>query len=67
LNNFIALSFSGTVSTSLTRPRYRNQELEQIIKYQEGNAELQIIGQNLTAEDMEIVIYRGLQKNTVRK
>ncbi len=55
------------VSTCLLRPRYRNQKLEQIIKDQEGNAELEITGQNLAAEDMEIVIYHGLQNNTVRK
>jgi len=67
LNNFIILNFLETISTFLPRPGYRNQELEQIIKDQEGTAELHISYRNLTAEDMKIVIYHGLQNNMVRK
>jgi hypothetical protein len=47
-------------------PQYRNAKLEQIIANTAGSTELKLFYKQLTADDMEIIVYYALRNNKVK-
>lgn len=47
------------------KPEYRNAKLEQRINKNKNQSEIQLDGQELTDQDMQIVSYYAIQENNV--
>jgi hypothetical protein len=56
---------SKTTSLLSSPPKYKNQQLEQMIKENENKSKLDLEKRNLTDDDMEIVGYYVLRNNKV--
>jgi hypothetical protein len=52
-------------TAKLSKPQYRNAELEKLIAKKKDGSELDLYSKQLTAQDMEIVAYYALQENKV--
>ena len=65
INKTIFLLFDSGVNPS--PPKYRNQKLEKMINDNKNESSVYLNSEKLTDQDMEIVAYYLLRKNTVRK
>lgn len=59
------LSFNSDINPS--PPKYRNEELEKLINDKKNESRVWLELKQLTDQDMKIVAYYLLRKNTVRK
>jgi hypothetical protein len=52
-------------TTNLSRPEHRNAKLEELLAEKQDESELKLSCMKLTAQDIEILVYYGLQNNKV--